>query len=155
MYGVTNFAPPGTGAALVYSNFNVYNAVTINVGVGFLVRGFTGWLYTAPKVTKIIGKIDLTYWSASVKSFSYLKAPALTDVSLYHLCNDFDIKFLKSISLASMQYMVNNSTATSSITVTVHPRVYAKLTGDTTNINPSTKITRAITRDDVTMTSDE
>ena len=92
---------------------------------------------------------------ASIKSYKYLETPALTDVSIYHLHNDFDIKFLKSISLSSMQYMVNNSTATSSITVTVHPRVYAKLTGDTTNINPSTKITRAITRDDVTMTSDE
>ena len=46
---------------------------------------------------------------------------------------DFNIGKLKSISLASMQYMVNNSQATSSITVTVHPDVYAKLTGDTTN----------------------
>ena len=55
-----------------------------------------------------------------------------------------------------MQYLVTNAANTSPITVTVHPYVYAKLTGDTTNINPSTKIiTRAITRDDVTMTSDE
>ena len=53
-----------------------------------------------------------------------------------------------------MQYMVNNSTATSPITVTVHPRVYAKLTGDTTNINPSTKITREVTKDDVPTDSD-
>ena len=155
VYGVTNFAPPGTGSALTYSNFNAPNAVTINVGVGFLVRAFAGWLYTAPKLTKIIGKINLTYWQASAQSYEYLRAPALTDVSLHHLHNDFNISFLKSISLSSMQYMVNNSTATSPITVTVHPRVYAKLTRDTTNINPSTKITRAVTRDDVTTTSDE
>lgn len=133
VYGVTNFAPPGTGSALTYSNFNAPNAVTINVGVGFLVRAFAGWLFTAPKLTKIIGKINLHHWSASTQSYEYLRAPALTDVSLYHLHNDFNISFLKSISLASMQYMVNNSTATSPITVTVHPDVYAKLTGDTTN----------------------
>ena len=48
-----------------------------------------------------------------------------------------------------MQYMVNNSTATSSITVTVHPRVYAKLTGDTTNINPSTKTTQELAIDNI------
>ena len=133
VYGVTNFAPPGTGAALVYSNFNASNAVTINVGVGFLVRAFTGWLYTAPKLTKIIDKINLQHWNPSSQSNSYLRAPALTDVSFYHLHNDFSIELLKSISLSSMQYMVNNSNATSPITVTVHPDVYAKLTGDTTN----------------------
>ena len=133
VYGVTNFAPPGTGSALAYSNFNAPNAVTINVGVGFLVRAFAGWLFTAPKLTKIIDKINLHHWNASAQSYEYLKAPALTDVSLYHLHNNFSIEFLKSISLSSMQYMVNNSTATSSITVTVHPDVYAKLTGDTTN----------------------
>ena len=32
-----------------------------------------------------------------------------------------------------MQYLVTNAANTSSITVTVHPDVYAKLTGDTTN----------------------
>ena len=153
--GVTNFAPPHNNASVTFSNFNGPNAVTINVGAGFLVSGFMGWMSDAPKLTKIIGNINLTYWQTSVQSYGYLRAPALTDVSLYHLHNNFNISFLKSISLSSMQYMVNNSTATSPITVTVHPRVYAKLTRDTTNINPSTKITRAVTRDDVTTTSDE
>ena len=32
-----------------------------------------------------------------------------------------------------MQYLVTNAANTSPITVTVHPDVYAKLTGDTTN----------------------
>ena len=133
IYGVTNFAPPSSGASMQYVNYHVPNAKVINVGVSFLVRGFAGWLAIAPKLTKIIGNIDLTYWQVSAQSNSYLRAPALTDVSFYRLCNNFDIAFLKSISLSSMQYMVNNSTATSSITVTVHPDVYAKLTGDTTN----------------------
>lgn len=133
IYGVTNFPPPVSGAAFQYSNFQAHNAKVINVGDGFLVDSFAGWLMTAPKLTKIIGNINLQYWRASTQSSWYLKAPALTDVSLYHLHNNFDISSLKSISLASMQYMVNNSTATSPITVTVHPDVYAKLTGDTTN----------------------
>lgn len=133
VYGVTNFAPPGKGAAITYSNFQALNAVTINVGEDFLVASFTGWLRIAPKLTKIIGNINLQYWKTSIQSEQYLKTSALTDVSFYHLHNNFDISFLKSISLSSMQYMVNNSTATTSITVTVHPDVYAKLTGDTTN----------------------
>ncbi len=155
IYGVTNFPPPASGSSSPYYNLKAQNAKVINVGNGFLVQGFAGWLSDSPKLTKIIGDINLQYWEVSIQSNSYLRAPVLTDVSIYHLHNDFSIEFLKSISLSSMQYMVNNSTATSPITVTVHPRVYAKLTRDTTNINPSTKITRAITRDDVTMTSDE
>ena len=133
VYSVTNFPPPNNSSSLQYANYQAPNAKVINVGKGFLVNSFVGWLTTAPKLTKIIGNIDLTYWQASLQSSSYLKAPLLADVSFYHLHNNFDISFLKSISLSSMQYMVNNSTATSPLTVTVHPDVYAKLTGDTTN----------------------
>ena len=133
IYGVTNFPPPTNSSALQYSNYIALNAKVINVGKGFLAGSFSGWLMTAPKLTKIIGDINLHYWNASAQANQYLKTPALTDVSIYHLHNNFSIASLKSISLSSMQYMVNNSTATSTITVTVHPDVYAKLTGDTTN----------------------
>lgn len=133
MYGVTNFPPPTSGGAFQFVNFFAHNAKVINVSDNFLASSFMGWLSRARKLTKIIGNINLHYWNASAGPYDYLNAPALTDVSIYHLHNDFSIEFLKSISLASMQYMVNNSTATSPITVTVHPDVYAKLTGDTTN----------------------
>lgn len=131
--GVTNFAPPRNNAAVTYSNFMATNAVTINVGSSFLVSGFMGWCSNSPNLTKIIGQINLQYWKPGVGSYGYLGSPNLRDVNLYHLKDNFSIASLKSISLSSMQYMVNNSTATSPITVTVHPDVYAKLTGDTTN----------------------
>ena len=133
IYGVTNFPPPPCGASMQYANYTAFNAKVINVGEGFLPQAFIGWLSSSQKLTKIIGNINLKYWKESIKSYGSLNAPLLTDVSFYHLHNNFDISSLKSISLSSMQYMVNNSTATSPITVTVHPDVYAKLTGDTTN----------------------
>lgn len=132
-YGVTNFAPPQSNSAHVFSNYKAHNAKVINVGSFIAVTAWLSWLSTAPKLTKIIGTISLRYWNATAGSNGYLNAPALTEMSIHSLCKDFDIQFLKSISLSSMQYMVNNSTATSTITVTVHPDVYAKLTGDTTN----------------------
>lgn len=51
------------------------------------------------------------------------------------LRNNFDFNIADSplLSLASFQYMVDNAYNTAPITVTVHPDVYAKLTGDTTN----------------------
>lgn len=133
IYGVTNFAPTENGSALSYTNFHAPNAVILNVGNGFLVASFQGWATNLTKLTKIIGQINLRYWNPAQNSYSYLTCPNLKEVSLYYLSKNFNISSLKSISLVSMQYMVNNSTATSSITVTVHPDVYAKLTGDTTN----------------------
>ena len=46
-----------------------------------------------------------------------------------------DISFSDSplLSLSSLEYMVSRAVNTQAITVTVHPDVYAKLTGDTTN----------------------
>ena len=46
---------------------------------------------------------------------------------------NLDIRWQPLISFASLQYLVDNAVNTSAITVTVHPDVYAKLTGDTTN----------------------
>lgn len=154
VYGVTNFAPPDNNASVIFSNFSAPNAVTINVGVNFRASGFMGWCPNSPSLTKIIGRINLQFWQGGGNSYGYLGAPNLRDINLYHLSKDFNISSLKIISLSSMQYMVNNSTATSTITVTVHPYVYAKLTGDTTNINPSTKITREVTVEDQIWTGD-
>lgn len=46
---------------------------------------------------------------------------------------NFDVSTSPLLTLDTMQYLVTNAKNTSPITVTVHPDVYAKLTGDTTN----------------------
>ncbi len=58
---------------------------------------------------------------------------ALEEVRIYKIA--YNISFVNSplLSLASLQYLVTNAANTSTITITVHPDVYAKLTGDTTN----------------------
>lgn len=63
----------------------------------------------------------------------FLDATALEEV---RVATDQSLKFTSSprLSLASVQYLVNKATnGTKVITITVHPDVYAKLTGDTTN----------------------
>lgn len=45
----------------------------------------------------------------------------------------FDVRTSPLLTLDTMQYLVTYAQNTSPITVTVHPDVYAKLTGDTTN----------------------
>lgn len=51
------------------------------------------------------------------------------------LRGNYNISFSDSplLSLSSLEYMVSRAVNTQAITVTVHPDVYAKLTGDTTN----------------------
>lgn len=45
----------------------------------------------------------------------------------------FDVRTSPLLTLDTMQYLVTNAKNTEPITVTVHPDVYAKLTGDTAN----------------------
>ena len=45
----------------------------------------------------------------------------------------FDVRTSPLLTLDTMQYLVTNAQNTEPITVTVHPDVYAKITGDTTN----------------------
>lgn len=56
----------------------------------------------------------------------------LKNVKLKTGCS-LDLRDCKELSLESVQYMVTNSTPSDAITLTFHPDVYAKLTGDTTN----------------------
>lgn len=49
------------------------------------------------------------------------------------ISKSFDVRTSPLLTLDTMQYLVTNANNTTPITVTVHPDVFAKLTGDTTN----------------------
>ena len=61
---------------------------------------------------------------------SFLGLIRLEELSLTRLNKDISFKDSPLLSLGSVQFMVNNATNTSPITVTVHPDVYAKLTDE-------------------------
>lgn len=63
----------------------------------------------------------------------FMNCTALEEVQLHSIGRDISLAYSPLLSLASLQYLVANAANTSAITVTVHPDVYAKLTGDTTN----------------------
>lgn len=58
---------------------------------------------------------------------------SLRTVKIYNLRKNFSLKDCKSISIESLSFMIVEAANTTVITVIVHPDVYAKLTGDTTN----------------------
>lgn len=59
----------------------------------------------------------------------------LTTLYLYNLDHDFNISRLAALSLASLQYLINNAANTTPITIEVHPSMYAKLTGGSGQYN--------------------
>ena len=74
---------------------------------------------------------DLTAVSHIANAFQ--GCAALEDVRISNL--GFDISFADSplLSLGSISYLIAQRLNTNTFTITVHPDVYAKLTGDTTN----------------------
>ena len=69
-------------------------------------------------------------------SNQFSSSPKLHDLrfKLSHTaCTSINLSRLPLWSLESAQYTVKNKTAAVSVTITVHPNVFAKLTGDTSN----------------------
>lgn len=61
------------------------------------------------------------------------RAPNLVTLDISNLKISLDLSKCPLIDLASWQGLVSRAANTDTITITVHPDVYAKLTGDTTN----------------------
>lgn len=87
-------------------------------------------LYDAPTLRCILDTLRPTL-RIRIGSPNY--PTALSTLYIKDLQFSIDLANLPALSLASLQYLVTNSANTDAITVTVHPDVYAKLTGDTSN----------------------
>ena len=79
----------------------------------------------------IDGTIDLSGITGGIHLCD--KCTALEEIRIKNLKSNIFFADSPLLSLTSIQYMVDNAANTDAITVTVHPDVYAKLTGDTTN----------------------
>lgn len=64
---------------------------------------------------------------------AFWQCPNLEEVRLYYIVRGLDFRDSPKLTLASFSAMIANAQNTTPITITVHPTVYAKLTGDTTN----------------------
>ena len=84
------------------------------------------------KLRKVIGEINFLQGQIDTYEFAH-DCVALEDIQITKLRFDLNLADCPLLSLASLQFMVANAANTTPITITVHPDVYAKLTGDTTN----------------------
>ena len=96
-----------------------YNGTTINT-----YRAFAN----CPKL-RIITKLMYC-----VDNQSFLATPNLEYVGIFGLRNNIDFRDNPKLNLATFTYAIKQrAELTTAIVITVHPDVYAKLTGDTTN----------------------
>ena len=92
-----------------------------------MVRTF----HTCVKLRKILGAINVLQKPNLTEAFAL--CPLLEEVQIKGLTKDLSFSDSPLLSLDSLSYLVAQSAASNPITVTVHPEVYAKLTGDTSN----------------------
>lgn len=115
------------------SVFNFKIKTLILSAVGSCSVSQTMKLASASELQAIIGEViavenenPISFLTSNVK-FSKLEYFHVT------IKKSFDVRTSPLLTFSTMQYLVTNAANTSPITVTVHPDVYAKLTGDTTN----------------------
>ena len=108
------------------------NAIRVSSDTGAVhVVDFENAFFNLVGLHKIIGIIVEA--ASATWNNTFGNCIALEDVRIKNLRSSLSFKDSSKLSLSSLQYLVTNAANTSSITVTVHPDVYAKLTGDTTN----------------------
>ena len=108
------------------------------------VRGrFAGTFRRCNKLRKIVQIIT----SPTTDSLTFEHCAALEDVRIRITSNpsELHLEWSPRLSLASFTFLVANKTWNRDVTVYVHPNVYAKLTGDTTNAAAS-----ALTEEELT-----
>lgn len=88
--------------------------------------------YQCRNLETVIGVIRIAFANA-VPATTFFECFKLKTISLQNLSQNISFPDSPLLSLESLQYMVNNASNTSAITITVHADVYAKLTGNTTN----------------------
>lgn len=93
-----------------------------------------------PKLREIQGVLRLNNNDVQGRHFynAFIGAHKLETLWIQGICKDLALKHCESIKRECWAYMIEHAANTSAITVTVHPDVYAKLTGDTTNAAAAT-----------------
>ena len=130
----------GSGPNLTLVNaesvvFNFKIKTLILSAVGNCTVSQTMNLSSASELQAIIGEVILDKGqNENPISFS-AAGSGFPKLEYFHVTikKSFDVHTSPLLTFSTMQYLVTNAANTSSITVTVHPDVYAKLTGDTTN----------------------
>ena len=89
-------------------------------------------VHNCPKLKKIVGSFSL--YKATTNMWPFHALPNLEEVNISHLyTGTLHLHMLPKLNLNSFAYLVSHKYQKANTPVNVHPTVYAKFTGDTTN----------------------
>lgn len=94
------------------------------------LNAFDSVLYRLPKLRKILGRVDLGKAKSDIKK-NVFSVPSLVSVRIWNLRNNLDFSILPLLDYDSIKCIVDKAINTSTITITVHQNLYAKLTDET------------------------
>ena len=93
-----------------------------------IICGDVLFAFNSSFVEEIDGQLDVSRATNLHTMFSYCRT--IKEVRLYGINDNVAFKEAQYLSLASLQYLVDNATNTKPITLTVHADVFAKLTDE-------------------------
>lgn len=132
LYSGNNYTP----APKINGNFMFYRMDNLEVAnlSGLGVESVYCMFQYCPKLREIIGVFSM-FDTRGERSNMFAHCAELVEFRVIQMNKDMSLEWCPKISLATLVYMVKNRQTInqSAFTVTVHPDVYAKLTGDTTN----------------------
>lgn len=107
--------------------------VSVKDSNAFNVNNGKNMFYNCNALEEVISPINME--ACSNASGMFLNCKKLSSVNILRINCNISFEHSPLLALESVRYLVDNRLAsqTSPITITVHPDVYAKLTGDTTN----------------------
>lgn len=118
----------------VLNVFNLNEVIEINQNNFCLSSGslnaFDSVLNSLPKLRKILGRVDLGKAKSDIKK-NVFNVPSLVSVRIWNLRNNLDFSILPLLDYDSIKCIVDKAINTSTITITVHQNLYAKLTDET------------------------
>lgn len=90
--------------------------------------------FKCPKLKKVLGWLRMEKFNYNTQAPSqyclFAESTNLEELSLYQVHGNLLLSTLKSLNLASLQFMVANASNTSPITITLHADAYARITDE-------------------------
>lgn len=113
-------------------------------GYAIFISGNVDFLRAADKLRKVHGVIKDNGVGAN-KTISFYRDAQLVEVYITDLTCNVDLQSSGKISMDCIEYMIDNAANTSTITVTLHPEAYARITDELFALAAEKNITIAST----------
>lgn len=120
----------GTGPVNCQNMFNNSGIVIACLPNNIIAGMIDGMFVNCGSLKEVIGIISM---QSSTGQFNEANNTPCEKLFLQRINRSLKMQFFYKLNLESWQYMVSHAINTLAITITVHPNIYAKLTGDTSN----------------------